>query len=84
MYKRWIFNKSLLIKQFKYAIPIGITASVGILIINIDSLFISYYFDTKSFAEYVNGAMELPFIGIITGSIMAVLMPEFVRRYNFC
>ena len=26
--------------------------------------------------------MELPFIGIITGSIMAVLMPEFVKRYN--
>ncbi len=78
----FIFNKNLLVKQFQYAIPVGISSAIGIIVINIDSIFISAYFDTKSFAEYANGAMELPFIGIITGSIMAVLMPEFVKRYN--
>jgi len=76
------FNRKLLMDQFKYAIPVGLSSAIGIIGINIDNVFVSTYFDIKSFAEYANGAMELPFIGIITGSIMAVLMPEFVKRYN--
>jgi len=76
------FNSILLIKQFKYAIPVGFASAIGIVTINIDNLFISSYFSPSKLAEYVNGAMELPFIGIITGSVMAVLMPEFVSRYN--
>jgi len=84
IFKNYTFrlNRKLIVQQFKYAIPVGITSAIGIITINIDNLFISSYFDTKTFAEYTNGAMELPFIGIITGSIMAVLMPEFVKRYN--
>ena len=76
------FNFSLIIKQFKYAIPVGFTSAIGIISINIDNLFVSSYFSSSKLAEYANGAMELPFIGIVTGSIMAVLMPEFVKRYN--
>ena len=76
------FNRSLVVQQFKYAIPVGISASIGIITINIDNIFISSYFDTKLFAEYANGAMEIPIIGIITGSVMAVFMPEFVKKYN--
>ena len=49
---------------------------------SVDKIFISSFFNTEKFAEYANGAMELPFIGIITGSIMAVLMPEFVKLYD--
>ena len=79
---KFSFNSSLLIKQFKYAIPVGFASAIGIVTINIDNLFISSYFSPSKLAEYVNGAMELPFIGIITGSVMAVLMPEFVSRYN--
>jgi len=76
------FNGKLILKQFKYAIPVGLSSAIGIIAINIDNLFVSSYFSIESFAEYANGAMELPFIGIITGSIMAVLMPEFVKKYN--
>ena len=76
------FNLDILKKQFKYAIPVGLTSAIGVIAINIDSLFISSYFNPSKLAEYANGAMELPFIGIITGSVMAVFMPEFVKRYN--
>ena len=31
------------------------------------------------YAIYANGAVEIPLIHILTGSAMAVLMPEFVR-----
>lgn len=76
------FNFNLILKQFKYAIPVGFTSAIGIVTINIDNLFISSYFNPIKLAEYANGAMELPFVGIITGSVMAVLMPEFVKRYS--
>ena len=76
------FNFNLILKQFKYAIPVGFTSAIGIITINIDNLFVSSYFNPIKLAEYANGAMELPFVGIITGSVMAVLMPEFVKRYS--
>ena len=87
MYQAFIdidFNYSfnLLKKQISYAVPVGLTSTIGILSINIDKFFIATFFDSKTFAEYTNGSMELPFIGILTGSIMAILMPEFVKLYK--
>jgi len=76
------WNKALLMKQLKYAVPIGLTAIVGILNKQIDKFVISSLFSVSQFATYVNGAFEIPLIGIITGSVTAVLMPEFVRLWH--
>ncbi|MAR35016.1 MAG: hypothetical protein CL714_05765 [Chloroflexi bacterium] len=87
MYRTFInidfdYSFSLLKRQVYYAIPVGLTSVIGLVSINVDKIFISSFFSPEIFAEYANGAMELPFIGILTGSIMAVLMPEFVKLYN--
>ena len=76
------YSFGLIKKQIYYAVPVGLTAAIGIISMSVDKIFISSFFTTEEFAEYANGAMELPFIGIITGSIMAVLMPKFVKLYN--
>ena len=87
MYRMFIniqfdYSFRLLKEQIYYAIPVGMTSVIGLVSINVDKIFISSFFNPEIFAEYANGSMELPFIGILTGSIMAVLMPEFVKLYK--
>lgn len=76
----WHFT--LLRKQLKYAIPLGLATIVAILNKQIDKFIISSVFSLTQFATYMNGAFEIPLIGIITGSITAVLIPEFVRLWT--
>ncbi len=64
---------------FKFSIPL-LTASLwGIVISSADQFFISRYFGNEVFAEFSNGAMPLPFIGMITGACATVLSPIFSR-----
>ena len=64
---------------FKFSIPL-LTASLwGMLIASTDQFFISRYFGNEVFAEFSNGSMELPFIGMIIGACATVLSPIFSR-----
>ena len=73
----WSFN--LLQRQLRYALPLGLASIVGTLTLQLDKIVISSFFSASQYAVYVNGAIEIPLIGIVTSSVMAVLMPEFVR-----
>ena len=42
-----------------------------------NQFFISRYYGNEIFAEFSNGFMDLPFVGMILGSISAVLLPVF-------
>lgn len=64
---------------FKFSIPL-LTASLwGIIISSADQFFISRYFGNEIFADFSNGSMELPFVGMITGACATVLSPIFSR-----
>lgn len=64
---------------FKFSIPL-LTASLwGILISSADQFFVSRYFGNEVFAEFSNGSMELPFVGMIVGACATVLSPIFSR-----
>lgn len=64
---------------FKFSIPL-LTASLwGIIITSADQFFVSRYFGSEIFADFSNGSMELPFIGMITGACATVLSPIFSR-----
>jgi len=76
-FSSWEFG--LLAQQFRYAFPIGIASVVGTLTKQLDKIVISSFFVASQYAVYANGAIEIPLIGIVTGSVTAVLMPEFVR-----
>lgn len=64
---------------FQFAIPL-LTASLwGILISSTDQFFISRYFGNEVFADFSNGSIPLPFIGMITSACATVLSPVFSR-----
>ena len=75
-------NIPTLKSQLSYAIPIAATSIVGILTAQTDKLMISYFFTPAQYAIYANGAIEVPFIGVITGSVNAVILPEFVKKWK--
>lgn len=64
---------------FKFSIPL-LTASLwGIIIGSCDQFFVSRYFGNETFAEFSNGWLPLPFVGMVTGATATVLSPVFSR-----
>ncbi|BDF04168.1 lipopolysaccharide biosynthesis protein [[Clostridium] hylemonae] len=75
------FDKSFIVKIFKFCIPIGLASIVATLSIEIDKFMIGYLYTTDQMAIYTNASKEMP-VSIIASSITAVLMPELVRMLN--
>lgn len=64
---------------FKFCLPLMGASIFNILINSTDQFFISRYFGTEAFAEFSNGAMELPFVGMIVGACSTVLLPVYSK-----
>lgn len=64
---------------FQFSLPLLYASLWGILISSADQFFISRYFGREVFAEFANGSLELPFVGMIIGATSAVLSPIFSR-----
>lgn len=67
---------------FHFSLPLLFASIWGILINSTDQFFISRYFGTEVFAEFSNGAMELPFAAMIIGACSTVLTPLFVKQLH--
>lgn len=74
------WDPALLRHQLAYSIPLGLASVLGVISKQLNKTVVSSTFSPKVYAVYVNGAFEIPFIGLLTGSLMAVLVPEFVKR----
>jgi O-antigen/teichoic acid export membrane protein len=66
----------------RYTLPLGLAGVVGSFNLLLDKLFVAWWQPPAEFAIYSNGATELPVIGIVAGSVAAVLAPEFVRLFQ--
>jgi O-antigen/teichoic acid export membrane protein len=64
---------------FQFSLPILYASLWGMLISSADQFFISRYFGQEIFAEFANGSLELPFVGMIIGATSAVLSPIFSK-----
>ena len=64
---------------FSFSFPVMYASIWGIIEISSSQFFISRYFGTEKFAEYANGAIELPIVGMVLGATSAVLSPIFSR-----
>lgn len=62
---------------FRFTLPLLYASLWGVIISSANQFFISRYFGNESFAEFSNGFMELPFVGMILASISTVLLPVF-------
>jgi O-antigen/teichoic acid export membrane protein len=68
--------------QMKYAIPLGFASIFGMISRSLDKAIVSSMALPEQFAVYVNGAMEIPLVSILTASVTAVLIPDFVKMYQ--
>jgi len=66
-------------RQLTYALPLGIAGMVAGFAQQVDKGVVSAMTDPTTFAWFANGATELFFIGILTGSVTAVLLPDATR-----
>ena len=65
---------------FKFSFPLLIASIWGIIINSSSQFFISRYWGNEEFAEFSNGFIELPFVGMILSATSAVLLPVFSRQ----
>lgn len=72
---RWRNMKSMV----AYSIPLVLATALGTIALQLDKLIVSAMCRPEEFAVYSNGAMEIPLIGIMTGSIAAVIQPDLRR-----
>lgn len=64
---------------FKFALPLLYASIWGMIINSATQFFISRYYGNEVFADFSNGFMELPFVGMVISAIAAVLLPAFSR-----
>jgi len=65
-----------------YAIPLSVGTIIGTLNKGMDKLLVSLFASPAEFAVFVNGAMEIPLIGVVTGAAAQVMLPEITRLFN--
>lgn len=65
---------------FGYALPLFYAGIWGVIIASSDQFFISRYFGTEAFAEFANGSLELPFVGMVVGAASIVLSPIYSKK----
>lgn len=64
------------------AVPLGLGSALSGVSLLIDKLIVSIYGTAEQYAIYVNGAIEIPLIGILVGSLSTVLMSAMAERVN--
>ena len=69
-------------KIYKFLIPLTFSSIWAILFAASDQFFISNYFGQETYADFSNGSIKIPFIGVLVGAISAVLHPYFIKKLN--
>lgn len=69
-------------RQLSYSFPVGLSQIIGTMSRDIDKIIVSSLCAPSVFAGYINGAMEVPFIGILTGSVTSVLVVDYTKLYR--
>ena len=66
----------------KYTLPLMGASIWGIIINSSDQFFISRYFGNEVFADFANGSLRLPFVGMIISATATVLLPVFSKQIH--
>lgn len=75
------FEKKVAKEIFRVATPLAMTSIIERLVFYIDGIMISGMLSTTDYALYRAGAVELPFIASLYGSVAAVVLPEVARLF---
>lgn len=72
-------NRKSMVDMVKYSLPLGLAGMLGMIMLETDKIVVSAMCKPEEFANYVNGAIEIPLIGIITGSISTVILVDMIH-----
>lgn len=62
--------------MIKYSVPMGLATMLGTITLQLDKIIVSSMCTPEEFAVYSNGAIEIPLIGVVTGSIATVILAD--------
>ena len=65
--------------MLKYSIPIGLASMISLIMLETNKVVVSFMCTPEEFANYVNGAVEIPLIGIVTGSISSIILVDMTK-----
>ncbi|MCK4357256.1 MAG: polysaccharide biosynthesis C-terminal domain-containing protein [Candidatus Cloacimonetes bacterium] len=80
--KNFFINWGYVKSQVLFSFPLGIALFLGLASKQLDKLLVNFFTNPGTFAIYSNGAFEIPFIALITNSVMAVVLPEYIRLWK--
>ncbi len=66
-------------RVFSYSLPLTGAFIAGFFANSADQFFISRYYGTTAFAEFSNGSLSIPIVGVIAVSVKNVLLPIFSK-----
>ncbi len=72
----------LLLRQLAFIAPLAIHGAVDVFSRWLDRSLISTLFTPEQLAVYTYGALEIPFVGILIGAVMPVLLPELSAAWG--
>lgn len=67
---------------FNYSIPLMVAGLLGVAISAADQFYVSRFFGREVFADFSNGSMELPFVGMVLSAGSTVLLPIFSKMIS--
>jgi O-antigen/teichoic acid export membrane protein len=62
-----------------FSIPLVLAGALGTISLQLDKIIVSSMCTPEAFAVYSTGALEIPVVGMITGSIASVILPDLRR-----
>jgi len=77
-------NKNIFINknESKYTISMGSVAIVSMINIYIDQMMVSFLLPLSDYSYIKIGSFQIPFIGIITGTLVTVMIPIISNQYK--
>jgi O-antigen/teichoic acid export membrane protein len=69
-------------EQMRFSLPLAASGMLWLLGREIDKYIISYYLNPADLAVYARGAVEIPLIHILAGTISQIYIPQWVRLFD--
>jgi O-antigen/teichoic acid export membrane protein len=67
------------VTMLRYSVPLGLATTLGSITLQFHSVIVAALCPPDEFAVYINGAMEIPLVGIVTGSITTIVFAEMAQ-----
>lgn len=76
------FDFAMIKRQFQYTLSVGSVTALDVVMQSTDKVLISLFFAVETFAVFSIAAKEIPFMAIITVSVITAMLPRLSGIYN--